>query len=174
MSVLSEIFGDCPQIKVVETFAENYNDKLYVADIVRMTDVSKITVSNHISKLLEEGIVEKKEKKGTIQFYQLNMNNPKAKIILLLERLIVSERLRELEIEEESETEEIEEQKITSSTVGITASNISAKTQYKEENTVSVDFHPFLNLNVFTKSTPIVGDGYSTITLGETCYEQWR
>lgn len=96
MSVLSEIFGDCPQVKIVETFAENYKDKLYVADIVRMTDVSKVTVNKHIKKLTDEGIVEKKEKVGKIQYYQLNMNNPKAKIILLLERYIVSERLRKL------------------------------------------------------------------------------
>ena len=120
MPVLSEIFGDCPQIKILETFAENYNDKLYAADIVRMTDVSKVTVSNHINKLLEEGIIEKKEKAGTIQFYQLNMNNPKAKIILLLERFIVSERLGKLVLEDEDEIEEkIEKQEITSTGTAI-------------------------------------------------------
>ena len=120
MPVLSEIFGDCPQIKILETFAENYSDKLYAADIVRMTDVSKVTVSNHINKLLEEGIIEKKEKAGTIQFYQLNMNNPKAKIILLLERFIVSERLGKLVLEDEDEIEEkIEKQEITSTGTAI-------------------------------------------------------
>ena len=117
MSVLSEIFGDSPQIKIVETFAENYNDKLYAADIVRMTDVSKVTVSNHINKLLKEGIIEKKEKRGPIQFYQLNMDNPKAKIILLLEKFIVSERLEKLIQENEDEIEnETEEQELTHST----------------------------------------------------------
>ncbi|WP_157197101.1 hypothetical protein [Methanosarcina lacustris] len=36
MSVLSDIFGDCPQAKIVEAFAENHDDKLYIADIVRI------------------------------------------------------------------------------------------------------------------------------------------
>jgi DNA-binding transcriptional ArsR family regulator len=175
MSILSEIFGDCPQIKIVETFAENYNDKLFVADIVRMTDVSKVTVSNHINKLLEEGIIEKKEKTGPIQFYQLNMNNPKAKIILLLERFIVSERLEKLIIEGEDEIgEEIEEQGLTSSRVKRSVPDVSIRTKYKEENTVIADVHPFLYSSEFTKPILNVGAGYSTIISGETCYEERR
>mgnify|MGYP000877815658 FL=1 len=100
MTVLSELFGEGAQLKVLETFVENYNDKLYAADIIRMTDVSKVTVAKHIRKLLEEGIIEKKEKTGAVQFYQLNLNNPKAKIILLLEQYIVSERLKKMVAEE--------------------------------------------------------------------------
>ena len=133
MSILSEIFGDSPQIKIVETFAENYNEKLYAADIVRMTDVSKVTVSNHINKLLKEGIIEKKEKRGPIQFYQLNMNNPKAKIILLLEKFIVSERLEKLILENEDEIEkEIEEQELSPSTFKASKTSISNQAKYGE------------------------------------------
>ena len=106
MSVLSEIFGNCPQVKIIETFAENYNDKLYAADIVRMTDVHKATVHSHLNKLLGEGFIVKKEKIGNVQLYQLNLDNPKAKMLLMLESYIVSERLEELVIEEiENETE---------------------------------------------------------------------
>ena len=100
MSVLSEIFGNCPQAKIIEAFAENYNDKLYAADIVRMTNVAKATVHSHIHKLLEEGLINKKEKIGTIQFYQLNLDNPKAKMILMLERFIVSERLEKFVVQD--------------------------------------------------------------------------
>jgi len=100
MSVLSEVFGNCPQLKIIETFAENYNDKLYVADIVRMIDVDRATVHSHINKLLEEGLIEKKEKIGKIQFYQLNLDNPKAKMLLMLESYIVSERLEKLNVED--------------------------------------------------------------------------
>lgn len=99
MSVLSEIFGNCPQAKIIEAFAENYNDKLYAADIVRMTNVAKATVHSHIHKLLEEGLINKMEKIGTIQFYQLNLDNPKAKMILMLERFIVSERLEKFVVQ---------------------------------------------------------------------------
>ena len=61
-----------------------------------MTNISKITINKHIKILLEEGIIEKKGKAGKIQFYQLNRNNNKAKIILLLEKYIVAEKLEQL------------------------------------------------------------------------------
>ena len=91
MSFLSEIFGDCPQAKIIESFAENHEGKLYVADIARMTGVSKATVYKHLRKLVAEEVIEEKGSAGNIKFYQLNPSNPKAKITLALERFIVSE-----------------------------------------------------------------------------------
>jgi len=96
MYLLSELFGDCPQVKIVETFAENYDDSLSGPDIARMTGVTKATVYAHINKLLKEDIIRKVRKVGKTQLYQLNNDNPKAKIILMLERFIVSERLGKL------------------------------------------------------------------------------
>jgi DNA-binding transcriptional ArsR family regulator len=93
MFVLTEIFGECPQIKIVETFAENYTERLYVSDIARITGITRITINNHINRLLDEGVIEKKNKVGKAQLYQLNMDNPKAKMILLLEKFITSEKL---------------------------------------------------------------------------------
>jgi len=96
MYVLSELFGDCPQVKIVETFAENYDDTLSGPDIARMTGVTKATVYSHINKLLKEDIIRKVRRVGKTQLYQLNNDNPKAKIVLMLERFIVSERLGKL------------------------------------------------------------------------------
>jgi biotin operon repressor len=93
MYVLSELFGDCPQVNIVETFAENHEDTLSGPDISRMTGVTKATVYAHINRLLKEGIIIKAKKVGKTQLYQLNNDNPKAKIIVMLERFIVSERL---------------------------------------------------------------------------------
>lgn len=93
MYVLSELFGDCPQVNIVETFAENHEDTLSGPDIARMTGVTKATVYAHLNRLLKEGIIIKARKVGKTQLYQLNNDNQKAKIILMLERFIVSERL---------------------------------------------------------------------------------
>ncbi len=103
MYVLSGLFGNCPQVQIVETFAEYYDDTLSGSDIVQMTDVSKATVYSHIDQLLKEGIIKKARKIGKTQLYQLNNNNPKAKIILMLERFIVAERLEKL-VEKEPAT----------------------------------------------------------------------
>ncbi len=113
MYVLSELFGGCPQVKVVETFTEHYEDVLSVPEIERMTDVSKATVYSHTKNLLEEGVVKKAGKVGKTQFYQLNIQNTKAKIILMLERYIVSERLEKL-----IEKERIEEPIIVTELAG--------------------------------------------------------
>ena len=121
MSVLSEIFGNCPQVKIIETFAENYNDKLYAADIVRMTDVHKATVHSHLNKLLGEGFIVKKEKIGNVQLYKLNLDNPKAKMLLMLERYIVSERLEKLIMEDAENENDVAASKISIS--GSIASN---------------------------------------------------
>jgi biotin operon repressor len=96
MSVLSILFGDCPQLKIVETFAENYKDKLYIADIARMTGVSKVTILKHIRTLQEEGVIIRAGNVGKVQYYQLNMENQKVKIILLLEQYMISEKLEEM------------------------------------------------------------------------------
>ena len=96
MYVLSELFGDCPQVKIVETFAENHDDALSGPEISRMTGVTKATVYAHIKRLLKEEIIKKDKKVGKTQLYRLNNSNPKAKIILMLERFIVSERLEKL------------------------------------------------------------------------------
>jgi len=49
MYVLSDLFGNCPEVQIVETFAEYYDDTLSGSDIVQMTtDVSKATVYSHI------------------------------------------------------------------------------------------------------------------------------
>ncbi len=45
---------------------------------------------------LKEDIIEKAEKVGKTQLYQLNNKNQKAKIVLILERFIVAERLEKL------------------------------------------------------------------------------
>ncbi|MCJ7689572.1 MAG: winged helix-turn-helix domain-containing protein [Clostridiaceae bacterium] len=129
MTVLSEIFGNCPQMKIIEIFAENYNDKLYAADIVRMTDVHKATVHSHLNKLLDEDLIKKKEKIGNIQFYQLNLDNPKAKMILMLESYIVAERLEKLAIEDLEK--EIEVTSVTTSEL-TTSKLATSESEYTE------------------------------------------
>lgn len=106
------------------------------------------------------------------------MNNPKAKLILLLERFIISERLGKLvsekvenELEEKIE-EDLENQDVATSRVQSYVPDISIHTKYEEEISTKVDIHPFIDPNGFTKPIPatVVGAGYSIVKSGETYY----
>lgn len=113
MFVLSKIFGECPQVELLEVLAENFDDELSISDILWLTDIPKTTVYNYVNKLLEEKIILKGSKVGKTQFYHLNNENEEAKIVLSLVNHIVSEKLAEkleqkgLKKFEEHETESI-------------------------------------------------------------------
>lgn len=96
MLVLASIFGECPQVKILEAFAIDPEKMLYLTEIEGMTGISKITIADHINKFLKEGIVEKKEKIGRKQYYQLNNDNPKVQVILSLVKHIKDNHLEEL------------------------------------------------------------------------------
>ncbi|MFQ6055448.1 MAG: winged helix-turn-helix domain-containing protein [Methanosarcinales archaeon] len=88
MNMLSRIFGNSPQVKIVEKFVENYEDEI--------SALNKSIIYRHIKKLLSEGIIHKTKKVGKTQLYKLNKENAKAEMILLLEKYMVSERLNKI------------------------------------------------------------------------------
>lgn len=94
MPLLTEIFGDQPRVRILEAFAENGNEMLYIADLVRMTRLSKMTVNTHINKLMGEGMIQKTKKVGIVQYYQLNEKNPKVKVVLGIVKNINSLNIR--------------------------------------------------------------------------------
>ena len=56
---LSKIFGDYPDVKILECFADNYETPLSISDIVYITELPQDTVYGTIEKLLEKEIVKK-------------------------------------------------------------------------------------------------------------------
>lgn len=97
MHILTEIFGDYPRVKILSAFVENDSDMLYIADITRITNLSKMTVNTHINKLLKECIIQKTKKVGIIQYYQLNENNLKVKVVLEIVRKIAFQSSKNLD-----------------------------------------------------------------------------
>ncbi len=95
MFVLSKIFGDCPQVKILEVFADQFDEELSIPDIIWLTDIPKTTVYSYVSKLLDEKILLEGEKIGNTQLYHLNNEKEEVKIILSLVNYIVSEKLAE-------------------------------------------------------------------------------
>lgn len=95
MSVLSKIFGDCPQVQIMEVFADHFDEELSIPDIMWLTDIPKTTVYSYVSKLLDEKIILEGEKIGKTQLYHLNNEKEEVKIVLSIVNYIVSERLAE-------------------------------------------------------------------------------
>lgn len=95
MFVLSKIFGDCPHAKILEVFADHFDEELSIPDIIWLTDIPKTTIYSYVSKLLDEKILLQGEKIGKTQLYQLNNEKQEVKIFLSLVNFIVSEKLAE-------------------------------------------------------------------------------
>ena len=95
MYVLSKIFGDCPQAKILEVFADYFDVELSIPDILWLIDIPKTTVCSHINKLLDERIISEGDKVGNTQFYHLNHEKTEVKIIVSLVNYIVTEKLAE-------------------------------------------------------------------------------
>lgn len=95
MFILSKIFGECPQVKILEVFADHFDEKLSIPDIIWLTDISKATVYQYVSKLLGEKILLKGDKIGNTQFYYLNKQRQEVQIVVSLVNYIVSEKLAE-------------------------------------------------------------------------------
>lgn len=91
--VLSKIFGDYPQVKILEAFADHFDEELSIPDIFWLTDIPKITINSCISKLLEAKILLEGSKVDEIQSYHLNNEKQEVKIVVSLVNYIVSEGL---------------------------------------------------------------------------------
>ena len=95
MFVLSKIFGDCPQVKILEVFADHFDEELSILDIIWLTDMPKTTIYSYINKLLDDKMILERDNAGKAQFYRLNTEKPEVKIVLSLVNYIVSEKLSE-------------------------------------------------------------------------------
>lgn len=90
---LSKLFGDCPNVKILECFADNYKEDLSVEDIVYISGVPRTTVYRKIKKLVENGILKKTRRYGKTQLYTLNIENEISKTLVYLETLIAQKEL---------------------------------------------------------------------------------
>lgn len=111
---LSNLFGKSPRLKIMETLAENVGEDISVPYIADITGVAKSTIYAHIYNLVGEGIVKETRKMGKTQFYQLNDEEERAKMVIMLESLTVSNHLAKVirKTGEKTFFDEIEESRI--------------------------------------------------------------
>ena len=95
MCVLTKIFGEYPQVKILEVFVDHFDEELSIPDIMWLTDISKTTVKQYISKLLNEKIILKEDESANTQLYCLNKQKQEVQIVISLVNYIVSDKLAE-------------------------------------------------------------------------------
>lgn len=102
--ILTELFGGCKKTQILEILLENKDEELSAPEIEEMSDFSKGTVYKYLKKLLDEEIIEETRKVGKTQFYKLNIENHVARLLLILENLIIKQKLERKIITETLET----------------------------------------------------------------------
>jgi hypothetical protein len=96
MFVLTKIFGDYYQAKIIEIFLENYDKELTIPEIIEMAETSRGSSYKYFEHLVSEKIVKKTRKIGKTQLYQLNLEHPITKILVELEHYIFKSGIEKL------------------------------------------------------------------------------
>lgn len=95
-----KVFGDYPQIRVLDFLIENDIFDYSKTQIAELSDVSFNTLENLWDRLLGEGIIKKTRKIGNSQMYQLNKEDPIVNMLLEIDKKLMLESINDIEKEE--------------------------------------------------------------------------
>jgi hypothetical protein len=102
MKLLSEIFEEYYQAKIIEVILENYNEEFTTKDIMKMAETAQGSTYKYIQLLVSKGILIETRKIGKIQLYRLNLENNFTQAFLLFENsLVISELDKKIKEKEE-------------------------------------------------------------------------
>lgn len=95
--VLTDLFGESDECRILEVFVENPECELSSTEIMHLADVgSRKAVYAHITRLMYNDVIMLAGRDGNIEMYKLNCDNTMAKILITLERTMASMRLGRL------------------------------------------------------------------------------
>ena len=103
-SVLIEIFGKTPKVRLFNLFLENPFFDFSKEELVRELKMSKLTVYKYLKELKKLGIVKVSRKIGRATLYKLNLENP---IVKRMNEFVkeISLRIAEKELEKLKSTQ---------------------------------------------------------------------
>ncbi|MGZ7096723.1 MAG: hypothetical protein ACXVHU_09660 [Methanobacterium sp.] len=79
--MLTEIWGQCPKVKVIDLFISNPQSEYTKTDIANYSGVARSTVYGVIDQLQEYKIIKPTKKVGRSQLYQANVESEITKLI---------------------------------------------------------------------------------------------
>ncbi|MGZ7068294.1 MAG: transcriptional repressor [Methanobacterium sp.] len=79
--MLTEIWGQCPKVKVIDLLISNPQSEYTKTDIANYSGVARSTVYGIIDQLEEYKIIKRTKKVGRSQLYQANVESEITKLI---------------------------------------------------------------------------------------------
>lgn len=108
MEILSEIFGEYYQAKIMEILLENYSEEFTIKDILQMAETSRGSTYKYIKELAKKEILIETRKIGKNQLYKINKENLIVKALVIFEHVIVTSNIEEeIKKKEEGLTREL-------------------------------------------------------------------
>ncbi len=74
--MLVDIFGDYPQVRVLDFLIENRVFDYSLSDIARGSNVARPTLYEMVDGLMEVGIIEEPRKSGNARMFRLKKESP--------------------------------------------------------------------------------------------------
>ncbi len=87
-SILIEIFGETPKMKIIDFLLDNPYFDFTKKEIIESLGMSKQTFYKYFPDLEKYGIVKVSRKIGRAKLYKINLNHPLIKILRELEKTI--------------------------------------------------------------------------------------
>lgn len=96
-SMFLKVFGNYPQVKVLDFLIENDIFDYSKTQIAELSDVSFNTLETFWGRLLETGIVKASRRVGNSQMYRLNKENQVVKKLLEIDKKLMLVSMSETE-----------------------------------------------------------------------------
>jgi Fe2+ or Zn2+ uptake regulation protein len=74
--MLVDIFGDYPQVKVLDFLIENRDHDYSLSDIARGSNVARPTLYEIVDGLIELGVIEETRRIGNARMFGMNKKSP--------------------------------------------------------------------------------------------------
>jgi DNA-binding transcriptional ArsR family regulator len=97
-TILRELFGDSPKIRILDIFFDNPYFDFSKSEVIRELGLSKTTFYKHFPYLEENGLVTVSRRFGKTKLYRINRENP---VVDKLEDIVMTVSLKTAEQEAE-------------------------------------------------------------------------
>ncbi len=81
-TTLTSVFGEHPEVRVVEFLAQHREFDYTITEISRNAGVSRPASYKTVDRLIAHGVIEKTRRVGASSFYRLNVDHPVVKPFL--------------------------------------------------------------------------------------------